>query len=61
MINNKKILGIVTARKGSKGLKNKNLLKLNGYPLIYWPIKAFKNSKYVDDLFYLRTLLKFLN
>ena len=49
MINNKKILGIVTARKGSKGLKNKNLLKLNGYPLIYWPIKAFKNSKYVDD------------
>lgn len=49
MINNKKILGIITARKQSKGLKNKNLLKLNGYPLIYWPIKAFKNSKYIDD------------
>ena len=49
MINNKKVLGIITARKGSKGLKNKNLLKLNGYPLIYWPIKAFKNSKYIDD------------
>ena len=30
-------------------MKNKNLLKLNGYPLIYWPIKAFKNSKYIDD------------
>ena len=45
MINKKKILGIITARQGSKGLKNKNILNLNGYPLIYWPIKAFKNSK----------------
>lgn len=49
MINKKKILGIITARQGSKGLKNKNILKLNGYPLIYWPIKAFKNSKYIDN------------
>lgn len=48
MINNKKVLGIIPARGGSKGLKNKNVLNLNGYPLIYWPIKALKNSKYVD-------------
>ena len=49
MINKKKILGIVPARAGSKGIKNKNLIKVNGYPLIYWPIKAFKKSKYVDQ------------
>jgi CMP-N-acetylneuraminic acid synthetase len=49
MINNKKILGIVTARAGSKGIKNKNLIKVNNRPLIYWPIKALKKSKYVDQ------------
>ncbi len=49
MINKKKVLGIITARSGSKGLKNKNLKKINGFPLIYWPIKAFQKSKYLDD------------
>lgn len=48
MINKKKILGIITARAGSKGIKNKNLVKVNNRPLIYWPIKALKKSKYVD-------------
>ena len=49
MINKKKILGIITARAGSKGIKNKNLIKVNNRPLIYWPIKALKKSKYVDQ------------
>lgn len=49
MINKQSVLGIIPARGGSKGIKNKNLIKLNNYPLIYWPIKALKKSKYVDN------------
>ena len=48
MINNKKILCIIPARKGSVGLKNKNIKSINNKPLIYWPIKAALKSKYVD-------------
>ena len=50
MINKKKIIGIIPARIGSKGLKFKNLKKLNSKPLIYWPFKALKNSKYIDRI-----------
>jgi len=48
MINNKKIIAIITARSGSKGLKNKNILNLHGKPLVAWPIEAALKSKYVD-------------
>ena len=40
MINNKKILAIIPARAGSKGLQNKNILNLNGKPLISYPINS---------------------
>lgn len=49
MIENKKILAIIPARSGSKGLLNKNIINLNNKPLIYWPIQAAKKSKYVDN------------
>ena len=49
MINKYSVLGIIPARGGSKGIKNKNLIKLNNYPLIYWPIKTLKKSKYIDN------------
>ena len=45
-----KILGIIVARKGSKGLKNKNIKKINGKPLIYWSIKQAKKSKLLTRL-----------
>jgi CMP-N,N'-diacetyllegionaminic acid synthase len=48
LIKNKKIICIIPARQGSLGLKNKNIKLINGKPLIYWPIKASLNSKYVD-------------
>ncbi len=39
-----KILGIIPARKGSKGIKNKNSKKFAGKPLIYWTIKPALKS-----------------
>ena len=42
------IYGLVAARKGSKGLKDKNILPLNGKPLIYYSIKASIESTLID-------------
>lgn len=41
----KNILGVTLARGGSKGIKNKNLSKINGKPLIYYTIKEAKKCK----------------
>jgi len=50
MIKGKKILAIIPARGGSKGLIGKNLRLLGGFPLLYWTIKAAKGSSYIDRL-----------
>ena len=50
MINNKKVLVVITARAGSKGLQGKNSKRLAGKPLIAWPILAAKESRYVDHI-----------
>jgi len=50
MINNQKILCVIPARKNSKGLKNKNIRKINNKPLIYFPINSAKKSKYIDRI-----------
>lgn len=44
----KKIICIVTARKGSKGIKNKNISKIKGKPLLFYPISNAIKSKYID-------------
>ena len=43
-----KIIGIIPARAGSKGIKNKNIININGKPLIYYTIQAIKKSKLKD-------------
>ncbi len=48
MINQKKVLAIIPARGGSKGLPGKNTRLLQGIPLVGWPIKAALNSRYID-------------
>lgn len=41
-----KVLGIVGARSGSKGIPGKNIRPLLGKPLMAWVIEAAKKSKY---------------
>lgn len=50
MISKKKVLAIIPARSGSKGIKDKNIISLNGKPLISYTIDAAKKSKYIDDI-----------
>ena len=50
MYKNKKVLAVIPARIGSKGIKKKNLSLLNGEPLIGHSIKESKLSKYIDQL-----------
>ncbi|KAB2933647.1 MAG: acylneuraminate cytidylyltransferase family protein [Leptonema illini] len=48
MIDQKKVLAIIPARSGSKGLPGKNILPMNGKPLIAWTIEKARKSLYVD-------------
>lgn len=50
MKDDKKVLAIVPARGGSKGLPRKNILPLCGKPLIVWTIEAARGSVYIDDV-----------
>jgi len=47
-----KILCIVPARKNSKGIKNKNIQKINNREILYYPIKAGMESKYIDEVIF---------
>ena len=46
----KKILGIILARAGSKGIKNKNIKKLGGIPLLSWTISSALKSKRLSKI-----------
>ena len=46
----KKVLCVIPARKGSKGLKNKNIKKLNKIPLIAWSILTAKKCELIDEI-----------
>lgn len=50
MINDKKVLAIIPARGGSKGVPRKNIRSLAGKPLIAWTIEEAKKSSYIDRL-----------
>lgn len=45
-----RILSIIPARAGSKGIPNKNIRIIGGYPLIYYSIKNAIESKYITDI-----------
>src|SRR3989344_6580233 len=42
-----KILGVITARGGSKGIPGKNIKLLGGKPLIVYTVEAVKKSKLI--------------
>lgn len=44
-------VALITARGGSKGLPRKNVLSLNGLPLIGWTIQAAMQSSYIGRVF----------
>ena len=46
----KKILAVIPARAGSKGVPNKNIRLVNNKPLIYYSIKNAVDSKYITDI-----------
>lgn len=43
-----RILGVITARGGSKGVPRKNIRELGGKPLIAWTIEAAVSAKVLD-------------
>jgi CMP-N-acetylneuraminic acid synthetase len=51
MYKNKKILALITARGGSKGLPGKNIKCLLDKPLIGWTIEQANMSRYIDEVF----------
>ena len=45
-----KILAVIPARAGSKGIPNKNIRIIGGHPLIYYAINNAKNSSFITDI-----------
>jgi len=45
-----KIIAIIPARSGSKGIKDKNIKILNGKPLIAWSIQICLKSKFINKV-----------
>ncbi len=47
----KNIIALIPARGGSKGIKNKNILKIKNKPLIYYSINSAKKIKLINEVF----------
>lgn len=50
MIDGRRVLGLIPARGGSKGLPGKNIRPLCGKPLIAWTIEKALKSRYLDKV-----------
>ncbi len=50
MYQDKRILAIIPARGGSKGIPHKNIINLCGKPLIAYTIESAKQSMYIDTV-----------
>jgi CMP-N-acetylneuraminic acid synthetase len=46
-----KIVGVIPARAGSKGIPGKNIQIIGGLPLIAWSINALNESKYIEHTY----------
>lgn len=45
-----RILAVIPARAGSKGIPNKNIRIIGGHPLVYYSIKNAQMSKWITDI-----------
>lgn len=50
MYDNKKILALIPARGGSKGIKGKNIYPLRGKPLLAYTIESAIKCSYIDEV-----------
>lgn len=50
MYHGKKVLAVVPARSGSKGLPHKNIRPLLGKPLLVWSLEIANNCSYIDQV-----------
>ena len=48
MTDERRVLGVITARGGSKSVPRKNVLELGGKPLLAWTIEAARASRRLD-------------
>lgn len=48
MIDGATVLAVIPARGGSKGLARKNILSVQGRPLLAWSFEAARRSRYID-------------
>ena len=44
-------IAFIPVRGGSKSIPLKNIKKINGYPLVYWTVKAASESSNIDNVF----------
>ena len=49
--NHKSFVAIIPARAGSREIKKKNIIQINGHPLISYSIEAAKKSKFIKNIF----------
>jgi len=48
---NEMVIAIILGRKGSKGVKDKNIMEILGRPAYHYSILAALNSNYIDQIF----------
>ncbi len=58
---NNRIIAVITARSGSKGIKDKNILSVNNIPLVIRSIQHAQSSKYIDKVFVSTDSQEYLN
>lgn len=50
MVNDKKVLAVIPARGGSKGVPRKNIRSVGGKALLAWSVESARESQYIDRL-----------
>lgn len=59
--NNLRVIALIPARGGSKGLVGKNMFPVNGKPLLQYTVEAAINSRVIDDIWISSDDLEILN